>query len=199
MAPRAGPTAPSSTAAIAGRRRFSARRQAGRPRRLHRAQHARAARVVLRGAADRRRARADQLPAGRRRLPLPDSSTAAPRSCAPTPTTSRPSIAIRADLHATSRTSSRSTGAARRLAGLRIARDGGSAEFRSAGDRRARSADDQLHQRHDVAAEGRDDHASQRLGELRRHAGAHADDAGAIATSGRCRCSTPTAGRSRGR
>ena len=44
------------------------RRPPGRPRRLHRAEHARAARVVLRGAADRRRARADQLPADRRRL-----------------------------------------------------------------------------------------------------------------------------------
>ena len=48
----------------------AARRQGRRPRRLHRAEHARAARVVLRRAADRRRARADQLPAqpGRVRL-----------------------------------------------------------------------------------------------------------------------------------
>ena len=46
------------------------------------------------------------------------------------------------------------------------------ARFRAAGDRRARSADDQLHQRHDVAAQGRDDHAPQRLRERGRHAGA---------------------------
>ena len=38
-----------------------------------------------------------------------------------------------------------------------------------------RPADDQLHQRHDVAAEGRDDHAPQRLHERRRHAAARAD------------------------
>ena len=44
--------------------------QPGRPRRLHRAEHARAARVVLRRAADRRGPRADQLPADRRRLRL---------------------------------------------------------------------------------------------------------------------------------
>ena len=42
----------------------------GRPRRVHRAEHARAARVVLRRPAARRRARADQLPAHRRRLRL---------------------------------------------------------------------------------------------------------------------------------
>ena len=40
-----------------------ARREAGRPGRLHRAEHARAARVVLCGAADRRGARPGQLPA----------------------------------------------------------------------------------------------------------------------------------------
>ena len=44
----------------------------GRSRRLHRAEHARHARVVLRRAADRRGARADQLPADRRRLRLHD-------------------------------------------------------------------------------------------------------------------------------
>ena len=47
-----------------------------------------------------------------------------------------------------------------------------------AGDRRTRPADDQLHERHDVAAQGRDDHAPQRLHERRRHAGPPADDAG---------------------
>ena len=41
-----------------------------------------------------------------------------------------------------------------------------------------RPADDQLHQRHDLAPQGRDDHASQRLHERGRHAGARADDAG---------------------
>ena len=42
-------------------------------------------------------------------------------------------------------------------------------------DRRARPADDQLHQRHHGAAEGRDDHASQRLDQRGRHAGPPAD------------------------
>ena len=37
---------------------------------------------------------------------------------------------------------------------------------------RERSADDQLHQRHDLAAQGRDDYPSQCLHEFRRHAGA---------------------------
>ena len=68
--------------------------------------------------------------------------------------------------------------ARRRLARLRIAVEDASASFTRPADRRARSADHQLHQRHDVAAEGRDDHAPQRVDELRRHADAHADDAG---------------------
>ena len=49
------------SAALAG-----ARRRPRRSRRVHRAEHARAARVVLRRAAARRGARADQLPADRR-------------------------------------------------------------------------------------------------------------------------------------
>ena len=65
-----------------------------------------------------------------------------------------------------------------RLARLRIAASRTRRELHAPDDRRARSADDQLHQRHDVAAQGRDDHASQRVDELRRHAGAHADDTG---------------------
>ena len=48
--------------------------QAGRSRRLHRAEHPRAARIVLRGAATWRGPRAAQLPPGRRRLSLPDSA-----------------------------------------------------------------------------------------------------------------------------
>ena len=64
------------------------------------------------------------------------------------------------------------------LARLRGARSAGAgAEFDAADDRRDRSADDQLHQRHDVAAEGRDDHAPQRLHERRRHAAAPPDAA----------------------
>ena len=46
----------------------------GRSRRLHCAEHARATRIVLRGAAARRGPRADQLPAGRGRLSIPDSA-----------------------------------------------------------------------------------------------------------------------------
>ncbi len=46
------------------------RRGPRRSRRVHRAEHARAARVVLRGAADRRGAGADQLPADCRRFRL---------------------------------------------------------------------------------------------------------------------------------
>ena len=48
-----------------------------------------------------------------------------------------------------------------------------SADVRAAGDRRARPADHQLHQRHHGAAQGCDDHPSQRLHERGRHAGAH--------------------------
>ena len=59
----ASPTRASSTGATGGRRRFSGRGPSGRPGRLHLAQHSRAARVVLRGAADRRGAGADQFPA----------------------------------------------------------------------------------------------------------------------------------------
>ena len=70
--------------------------------------------------------------------------------------------------------------------------------FDAAADRRARPADDQLHQRHDLAPQGRDDHAPQRLHERRRHAAAPADGGRPTATCGRCRCSTPTAGRSPG-
>ncbi len=40
--------------------------------------------------------------------------------------------------------------------------------------RRDRPADHQLHERHDLAPEGRDDHAPQRLRERRRHARPHA-------------------------
>ena len=43
-------------------------------------------------------------------------------------------------------------------------------------DRRKRSAHDQLHERHDVASQGRDDHAPQRLDEQHRRARPHADD-----------------------
>ena len=75
--------------------------------------------------------------------------------------------------------SSRSKDAAPRLARLRGAgRRVDAGGIRAPDDRRARSADDQLHQRHDVAAEGRDDHPPQRLHEHRRHAAAPADAAG---------------------
>ena len=61
-----------------------ARRQPGRPRRLHRAEHPCPARIVLRGAADRRRPRADQLPADRRRLRLHHQPQRRPKSSART-------------------------------------------------------------------------------------------------------------------
>ena len=53
---------------------------------------------------------------------------------------------------------------------------GASADFERPEIGETRSADDQLHQRHDVAAQGRDDHASQRLHERGRHAAAPADE-----------------------
>ena len=62
--------------------------KAGRPRRLHRAEHARAARVVLRRAADRRGARADQLPAQPGRVRLHHQPLGRDASCARTRTTS---------------------------------------------------------------------------------------------------------------
>ena len=68
---------------------------------------------------------------------------------------------------------------------------------RATRDRRRRPPHDQLHERHDGAAEGRDDHASKCLHQHGRHARCIADDP-RDGTSGRCRCSTPTAGRSRG-
>ncbi len=69
-------------------------------------------------------------------------------------------------------------GCARRLARLRDADQRGGRRAGTAPDRRARPADHQLHERHDLAPQRRDDHAPQRVGERRRHARAHADDAG---------------------
>ena len=117
------------------------------------------------------------------------------RSSAPTPTTWRPSTA--------SATSCPNVehfvaleGRAGRLARLRgAARRRAAPTFDAARDRRERPADDQLHQRHDRAPQGRDDHPPQRLHERRRHARPRPHDARPTATSGRCRCSTPTAGR----
>ena len=156
----------------------AARREAGRSRRLHRAEHARAARVVLRRAADRRRAGADQLSAQPRRIRLHHHALRrdrrlrarglprvprrrSGRSCRASGTSSR-SKASRA--HGSGSTTRRWSATRRRT-------------FAQAGDRRARSADHQLHERHDVAAQGRDDHAPQRLHEHRRHAAAPADAA----------------------
>ena len=64
------------------------------------------------------------------------------------------------------------------LAGLRRLDRERVGRLHAARHRRERSAHHQLHERHDLAAEGRDDHAPQRVDELRRHAGAHADDPG---------------------
>ena len=68
-------------------------RRPWRPCRLHRPEHARAAGVVLRGAPDRRRRRADQLPPDAPTTSPTSSATAAPRSCARMPTTWTPSTA----------------------------------------------------------------------------------------------------------
>ena len=138
----------------------------GRSRRLHRAEHARAARVVLRRAADRRRARADQLPPDGRRLRVPhpaqrrDGRLRArrlPRRRRRHPRRSSPACG----------TSSRSR--ARATAGSTTRRSSPTrrADVRRPADRRARPAHHQLHQRHDLAAQGRDDHAPQRLDERR--------------------------------
>ena len=52
------------------------------------------------------------------------------------------------------------------------------AGVRQAGDQRAGPADDQLHQRHHVPAQGRDDHAPERRPEHHRHPAAPADPRG---------------------
>ena len=88
---------------------------------------------------------------------------------------------------------------ARRLARLRSSCSAAAPpEFFKPDDRRERPAHHQLHQRHDLAPQGRDDHPPQRVHERRRHAGPRPHDARRTRTCGRCRCSTPTAGRSSG-
>ncbi len=64
----------------------------------------------------------------------------------------------------------RAGGRARRLDRLRERDRRRVARLHQAEDRRGRPADDQLHQRHDLAAQGRHDHPPQRLHERRRHA-----------------------------
>ena len=68
-----------------------------------------------------------------------------------------------------------------------------------AGRRRALAARDQLHQRHDRAAEGRHVPPSRRVPAGARDGAAHGARQRLRATSGRCRCSTATAGAFRGR
>ena len=75
---------------------------------------------------------------------------------------------------------------------------GASPDYLASGDRRRRPAGHQLHQRHDGAAEGRDDHASQRVPELVGTLLHHPMSSPANATCGRCRCFTRTDGRSSG-
>ena len=105
------------------------------------------------------------------------STTAARASSARTPTTSTPSTASAAA--AGGRALRRARGRARRAGSITKQRLAAARRrVRAPGDRRDRSADDQLHQRHDVAAQGRDDHPPQRLHERRRHADPRADDAG---------------------
>ena len=144
------------------------RRGTGRPRGLHRPQHPRPARGVLRRAPARRRDRPAQLPPPPRRLGLHGQPLGEPGRSACTPTTSIWSTASGTRCRRSS-TSWRSRAAARagsttrrcwpeRVAGVRPPRRG-----------RERPARDQLHQRDDVEAQGRDDHAPQRVGERRRH------------------------------
>ena len=159
------------------------------------------ARIVLRGPADRRRARADQLPADRGRLRLHHQSQRRDRRLRRIPTISAAVDGIRRRAARPSVTSSRSMSAPPVRAGsaTRSSCAPAATAFTAPGDRRARSPDDQLHERHDVAPEGRDDHPSQRLHEHRRHARPSSDDAAPTGTCGRCRCFMRTAGRSPGR
>ena len=172
---------------------------AGRPGGHDRAEHPRAAGVLLRGAADRRGAGADQLPPHRRTTSSTSSTTAVHRSCASTRTTWTrwTGSAARCRTCGTSWPSRAAAGTAgwtTRRRSRRLART-------SAGrrDRRAGPADDQLHQRHHRPPEGRDDHPPERGAEHDRHPAAPADRRWASGTCGRCRCSTPTAGPSPGR
>ena len=115
------------------------------------------------------RHRADQLPADRRRLRLPDHAQRLEgrlrASGSDAGGRSGPRSAARRH-RSSSRSKARATAGSTTSSSWRRR----AADARSARDRRARSARHQLHERDDVAAEGRDDHASQRLHERGRHA-----------------------------
>ncbi len=118
----------------------------------------------------RRRARADQLSSRRRRARVPDRAQRRegrvharrlPRHGRPDPR-ARPRC----------RSLRRARGCAAGLARLRAAARRGTRGRRGgmAGAGRDRLVDDQLHERHDLASQGRDDHAPERVPERGRHA-----------------------------
>ncbi len=151
-------------------------RRTRRTRRLHCDEHDAPARVVLRGPVDRRRPRAHQLPADRGRLLLHHQPQRRDRRLR------RSGVRAGCRRHSprtTDRPPLRDARRARRGPG--VARVRGAPRRRldrvqCPGDRRARSPDDQLHERYDVAPEGRDDHASERVHEHGRHARPYSDD-----------------------
>ena len=147
----------------------------GRSRRLHRAEHPRPARVVLRRAADRRGAGADQLPPDRRRLRATSSRTAARRSSARTRDYLDAVDSIRGDLPGVEH-----------FVALDGARDGW-LDYEAAGPRMPTRRSAPAIDERDLLTinytsgttsrpKGRDDHAPQRVDELGRHARARADE-----------------------
>ena len=150
----------------------------GRPGRHHRAQHARPARGVLRRAAARRGAGADELPAHRRRLRLHGQPLRLHRAVRAQRLPGRDRRGPRPAARRAALRRVRGRRRAVRLARLRGADRGDQPRLRPARDRRAGPADDQLHQRHHVPAQGRDDHPPQRLHEHRRHPAPPADGRG---------------------
>ena len=195
----ASPTRSSSIAATAGRRRC--RRLGVKPRRsrrLHRAEHPRAARVVLRRAADRRGAGADQLPPDRRRLRLHHQ-----------PQRREGRLRARGLLECRRRDRDRScrASALRRARGRRAT---GWLDYEAL-RRRARrriSRRPEIAERDLLTINYTSGTTSRPKGVMITHRNAYMNVVGtlvhvpmqadAIATCGRCRCSTPTAGRSSG-
>ncbi len=143
-------------------------RKARRSGRLYRAERSLESGGLLRRAADRRDSGADQLPARGVRFRLhPQPFRREDRL--------RRQGLCRGDRGHPRRASAgrafrRARKLARRLARLRGRACRELAGFRRGSDRRERPHHDQLHERHDGAAEGRDDHAPQRLSERARHA-----------------------------
>ena len=185
----------SSASAAAGRR-------AGRPRRDHRLELARPPRGLLRGAADRRRARPDQLPAGGRRRRLHPGAQRRPRRL-------RLRRRRRALVGPDPREDSRRSSSVVAFDGP--ARRAGSTTRRELprADRRASTGRRQLDERDLLSLNYTSGTTARPKGVMITHRNAYTNVVGhaappphersRIATSGRCRCSTPTAGRSSGR